>query len=193
MQTDITFAGASTRNRVLVIIGVIALSLWMLYPIQDSLKLGIDLNGGVQLVLRVKTDDALRLQTQAAAERLRTTLTEARVAFSSVEVTSSTEFRVDGIGDEAALTRAAETSAPMYERTAVAGGYTFRLPPTIAVALRDDTVEQALRTIGRRVNELGVAEPVIARYTAADQILVQLPGVSEVESAKQTLKSTAQL
>ena len=126
MRTDISFFGAA-RNRVLVIIGVIALSLWMLYPIQDSLKLGIDLNGGVQLVLRVKTDDALRLQTQAAAERLRTTLTEARVAFSSVEVASATEFRVDGIGDESALTRAAETSAPMYERTAADG--TPHVPP----------------------------------------------------------------
>ncbi len=113
MRTDISFFGAA-RNRVLVIIGVIALSLWMLYPIQDSLKLGIDLNGGVQLVLRVKTDDALRLQTQAAAERLRTTLTEARVSFSSVEVASATEFHVDGIDDESALTRAAEASAPMY-------------------------------------------------------------------------------
>ena len=120
MRTDISFFGAA-RNRVLVIIGVIALSLWMLYPIQDSLKLGIDLNGGVQLVLRVKTDDALRLQTQAAAERLRTTLTEARVAFSSVDVASATEFRVDGIGDDSALTRAAETSAPMYERIVEAG------------------------------------------------------------------------
>ena len=57
MRTEISFFGASARNRVLVIIGVIALSLWMIYPIQDSLKLGLDLNGGVQLVLRVKTDD----------------------------------------------------------------------------------------------------------------------------------------
>ena len=75
MRTEVSFAGASTRNRVLVIIGVIALSLWMLYPINKSLKLGLDLNGGVQLVLRVKTDDALRLQTQAAAARVRTALT----------------------------------------------------------------------------------------------------------------------
>ncbi len=45
------------RIRVLIIIGVVAVSLWRLYPIQDALKLGLDLNGGVQLVLRVKTDD----------------------------------------------------------------------------------------------------------------------------------------
>ena len=192
MRTDIPFVGAA-RNRVLVIIGVIALSLWMLYPIQDSLKLGIDLNGGVQLVLRVKTDAALLLQTQAAAERVRTALTEGRVSFSSVEVVDAMEFRVHGAGDESALTRAANEAAPTFERTAADGGHTFRLPPGVAASLRDDTVEQALRTIARRVNELGVAEPVIARYTAADQILVQLPGVSDVEGAKRTIKSTAQL
>ena len=193
MRTDNSFFGAGTRNRVLVIIGVITLSLWMLYPIQSALKLGIDLNGGVQLVLRVKTDDALLLQTQAAAERLRTALTGARVSFSSVEVVGAAEFRVHGAGDESALTRAANEAAPTFQQIRTDGSHTFRLPPGVAASLRDDTVEQALRTIGRRVNELGVAEPVIARYTAADQILVQLPGVSDVDGAKRTIKSTAQL
>ena len=82
----------------------------------------------------------------------------------------------------------------MFERTAADG--TPYVPPAAArwpSALRDEIVEQALRTIDRRVNELGVAEPVIARYTAADQILVQLPGVSDVDRAKQIIKSTAQL
>ena len=65
--------------------------------------------------------------------------------------------------------------------------------PAREAAIRRDTVEQALHTIERRVNELGVAEPVIARYTQDDQILVQLPGVSDVDRAKQIIKSTAQL
>ena len=82
----------------------------------------------------------------------------------------------------------------MYERT-VGGRHATRSAcrRRSPSALRDEIVEQALRTIDRRVNELGVAEPVIARYTAADQILVQLPGVSDVDRAKQIIKSTAQL
>jgi protein-export membrane protein SecD/preprotein translocase SecF subunit len=193
MQTDISLGGARTRNRALVIIGVIALSLWMLYPIRESLKLGLDLNGGVQLVLRAKTDEALLLQTQAAAERLRTTLTDARVAFSAVEVVSATAFRVDGIGDGPALNRAADEAAPAYERMPAGGSYTFGLPERVASALRHDIVDQALHTVDRRANELGVAETVTARYTAADQILVQLPGVTDIDRAKQIIKSTAQL
>src|SRR5688572_30050211 len=182
-----------TRNRVLVIIGVIALSLWTIYPLGNSLRLGLDLNGGVQLVLRVKTDDALLLQTRAAAEQLRTTLTDARVHFAAVDVVSATEFRVDAVEDEIALRRAADESASIYERTSSGGTHTFRLPPAAAATLRDEVVEQALRIIERRVNELGVAEAEVARYTAADQILVQLPGVPDVDRAKQIIKSTAQL
>jgi len=193
MRTKISFVGASTRNRVLAIIGVIALALWTIYPLQTSLKLGLDLNGGVQLVLRVKTNDALLIQTQAAAERLRTTLSEAQISFSAVEAVSATEFRVHGVEDESGLRRAADESAPAYERTSSSGTYTFRLPAGVASALRDEVVEQALRTVDRRVNELGVAESVVARYTAADQILVELPGVSDVDRAKEIIKSTAQL
>ena len=65
--------------------------------------------------------------------------------------------------------------------------------PNIANQLREDAVNQALQTIDRRVNELGVAEPIIARHTADDQILVQLPGVTDVARAKEIIKSTAQL
>ena len=193
MRTGTSRLGASTRNRVLVIIGIIALSLWMIYPPRTSLKLGLDLDGGVQLVLRVKTGDALLLRTRAVADRLRTRLLEAQVSFSAIEVAGSTEFRVLGVEDAAALTRAAGETTATYEHSSVAETHTFRLPQRTASALRDEIVEQALRTIERRVNELGVAEAEIARYTAADLILVQLPGVSDVERAKQVIKSTAQL
>jgi preprotein translocase subunit SecD len=55
-------------------------------------------------------------------------------------------------------------------------------------------VEEAMRTLQRRVNQLGVSEPVIARHgTTGDQILVQLPGVTDVEQAKRIIKTTAQL
>src|SRR5688572_4727148 len=136
-----------TRNRVLVIIAVIALSLWVIYPLGNSLKLGLDLNGGVQLVLRVETDDALLRQTQAAAERLRTRLIGDGLPLPTIELLSATEFRVAGVEDQAALRRAADESASIYQQTSAGGTYTFRLPPEAATTLRDQTVEQALRTI----------------------------------------------
>jgi preprotein translocase subunit SecD len=65
----------------------------------------------------------------------------------------------------------------------VNGSYTFTMKPNIQVNLREEAVVQARQTIERRVNELGVAEPSIAQQ-GADQILVQLPGVENVERAK---------
>ena len=60
--------------------------------------------------------------------------------------------------------------------------------------MREQTVVQAQDTIDRRVNELGVTEPTISRYgDTGDQLLVQLPGVSEVARAKEVIRSTAQL
>src|SRR5262245_18409076 len=65
--------------------------------------------------------------------------------------------------------------------------------PNLTNQLRDETVSQALETIERRVNELVVAEPIVARYGARDQILVQLPGVCDVRRAKEIIRPTARL
>ena len=172
---------------------VIGLSVWAFYPPGSKVKLGLDLKGGVHLVLRVKTDDALKVETDTTVDRLRDTLTRAGVAFSKLEATSPTEFRVDGITDDAAFRTQAADAETVYDRSSETGGYSYRIKPNVANQLRDETVSQALETIERRVNELGVAEPIVARYGARDQILVQLPGVSDVRRAKEIIRSTARL
>ena len=172
---------------------VIGLSVWAFYPPSSKVKLGLDLKGGVHLVLRVKTDDALKVETDTTVDRLRDTLTRAGVAFSKLEATSPTEFRVDGITDDAAFRTQAADAETVYDRSSETGGYSYRIKPNVANQLRDETVSQALETIERRVNELGVAEPIVARYGARDQILVQLPGVSDVRRAKEIIRSTARL
>jgi preprotein translocase subunit SecD len=182
-----------TKWRLGIIAAVIGLSVWSFYPPQDKVKLGLDLKGGVYLVLRVKTDDALRVETETTVERLRDALTRANVQFTKVEVVNPTEFRVEGIQDDAAFRDAAVDADATYDRSSEANGYSYRMKPNIANQLRDGTVTQSLETIERRVNELGVAEPIVSRYGGQDQIMVQLPGVSEVRRAKEVIRSTAQL
>src|SRR4029077_2529417 len=83
-----------------------------------------------------------------------------------------------------------EVQANFDRGSGVNGNYTFTMRPNIQVNLRDEAVVQARQTIERRVNELGVTEPQIAQQGAGgDQILVQLPGVAEVERAKQIIGS----
>jgi preprotein translocase subunit SecD len=169
------------------------LSVWALYPPGQKIKLGLDLKGGAHLVLQVRTVEALRLETQTALERLRAALAEGNVVFAAASVTGPDTFAVDGVEDDAALRDAASGLDAIFERTGRNGSHTFRIRADAGERIRRDTVQQALDTIERRVNELGAAEPLVTRYGDDGRILVQLPGVTEVERAKQIIRSTAQL
>jgi len=181
------------RWKLILIAVVIGLSVWGFYPPQEKVRLGLDLKGGVHLVLRVQTDDALRLETETTVERLRDSLARASVQFSKVDVVGPTEFRVEGIQNDGAFRDASAEADTVFERSSEANGYVYNIRPNIANQLRDGAVAQALETIERRVNELGVAEPVVARYGGVDQIVVQLPGVDNVRRAKEIIRSTALL
>jgi preprotein translocase subunit SecD len=161
------------------------------------LKLGLDLKGGVNLVLRVQTDDALRIESETEMERLRELLTNARINTTNMALGGVNSFKVEGISpdqDAAFRTAANEVSANYDRDSGVNGTYTFTLKPNVAQTLREEAVTQARQTIERRVNELGVAEPSIAQQGAnGDQILVQLPGVTDVNRAKEIIRSTGLL
>jgi len=162
-----------------------------------QLKLGLDLKGGVHLVLRVQTDDALRLETEQVMERLRAELQTKNITVTNISSPSISQFRVDGVPpaqDAAFRAAAAEVDANFTRGAGVNGSYTFTMKPNIQQNLRDEAVVQARETIERRVNELGVTEPSISQQgSSGDQILVQLPGVTDVERAKGVIQSTGLL
>jgi preprotein translocase subunit SecD len=201
------------RWKIITVLGVFAVfSLLGIYPIvakryvlplpawlaAKQLKLGLDLKGGVHLVLRVHTDDALRISTTTTVEQLRENLRTNGVNATSLTVASPTSFRVEGVPQDrdAEFRRAAdELVSTNYDRSSGTGNsYTFTMKPNIERDMREQTVVQAQDTIDRRVNELGVAEPNISRYgQSGDQLLVQLPGVTDVNRAKEIIRSTALL
>ena len=82
------------RWKVFVILGVIAVSVFAFYPPNQKVRLGLDLKGGVHLVLRVQTDDALRLLTEIPADQLRESLKTAGLAGATVAATGPTSFTV---------------------------------------------------------------------------------------------------
>jgi preprotein translocase subunit SecD len=160
---------------------------------EKQLKLGLDLKGGVHLVLRVQTDDALRIESETEMERLRADLQTRNIPVSKIELVNPTQFRVEGVppAQEAEFRQAASESQTNFDRSSAgAGNHNFTMRPNIQVMLREQAVVQARQTIERRVNELGVTEPSIAQQGASgDQILVQLPGVTDIERAKQIMGS----
>jgi preprotein translocase subunit SecD len=179
------------RWRIITILAVVALAVWAFYPPAEKVNLGLDLKGGVHLVMRVQTDAALRIETETTVERLRETLTRASVAHTKLDVSTPTEFIVEGIQNDQAFRQAAVEVDTIFGRSPGAGRYTYTMRPNIANQLREEAVAQALETIERRVNDLGVVEPIVARHGAANQILVQLPGVTDVARAKEIIRSTA--
>jgi preprotein translocase subunit SecD len=181
------------RWKFIVILGVVALSVWSFYPPSQKVNLGLDLRGGVHMVMRVQTDAALRIEGETTVERLREALNRAGVQYTKLEVTGPTTFVAEGISNDQAFRQAAVEADTVYARSSGAGSYTYTMRPNIETQLRDETVTQALQTIERRVNELGVAEPIVARQGAANEILVQLPGVTDVARAKEIIRSTALL
>src|SRR6185503_13346462 len=120
-------------------------------------------------------------------ERLREELTKRGVMFTNITAPDSTHFRVEGVAQaQEATFRQAVTDQNVqtnFDRSSgVNGAYTFTMKPNIQVSLREEAVVQGRETIERRVNELGVTEPSIAQQGQnGDQILVQLPGVTDVE------------
>jgi preprotein translocase subunit SecD len=186
----------SLRWRILATLGVIALCIWTIYPPSQTVRLGLDLKGGVHLVLKVQTDDALKLETETEMERLREDMVAAGANAVTATALSTTDFQITGVApeqDQLLREKAAQIDQTYNRESGVNGSYTFRMKPNIANQLRQETVDQAIRTIERRVNELGVAEPVVARQGAQDQILVQLPGVTDVAHAKEIIRSTSLL
>jgi len=187
----------SLRWKLILILAVTATAVYAFYPPREKIRLGLDLKGGVHLVLRAHTDDALRLETETTAERLRQQLRERTITVGSAQLVDATSFRVDGVppDKDAEFRRVADDeTAAAFNRASGVNAYTFTLRDPVALQLRREAVRQALQTIERRVNELGVAEPIVAEHgSAGDQILVQLPGVTDVQRAKDIIRSTAVL
>jgi preprotein translocase subunit SecD len=184
------------RWKVIAIVVVTGLAIWSFTPPSTKIKLGLDLKGGVQLVLQVKTDDALRLETDTSGEQLVEELKRQNITVGGLRSVSITEFAIDGVppASDAQFREIAQAQLGLsFDRESAGGGtYTFRMKPNIAVQRRTEAVTQAIQTIDRRVNELGVTEPVVAPYGAGeDQIIIQLPGVTDVNRAKNIISNTA--
>ena len=164
-----------------------------------QLKLGLDLKGGVHLVLRVKTETALRVETELEMQRVADAARTAGISIGAATATNEKQFRIEGVpsAQDAAFRQALGSTGveTNFDRSPGAGGvYTFTLKPNIERQLREESVVQAQQTIERRVNELGVAEPTIARQgSQGNDILVELPGLADVNRAKEIIGKTGLL
>ncbi len=185
------------RWKALLILAVVVGSTWAFYPPGEKIKLGLDLKGGIHLIMKVNTDDALVAVTREVADSLSENLDDQSIAFVSINEVEPGKLAVEGLdpNGDAAFRRAVDQNFPAWDVRSLAGGsWELEMRPDNVRILREETVTQAIQTIRRRVDALGVAEPVIAPHgDRGSQILVQLPGFEDVARAKEVIKSTAKL
>ncbi|MFN7136942.1 MAG: protein translocase subunit SecD [Thermomonas sp.] len=156
--------------------------------------LGLDLVGGVHFALQVDKKAAVDKRFDAFADDIRTTLRDARVAYRSVERSGNDSLRVVLANPEdAAKARAALVKAqPTLTYSSDAAGIVVGVPQAEMQQIASSAIEQNLTTLRNRVNELGVAEPIIQRQ-GDDRIVVELPGVQDTAEAKRMIGATATL
>lgn len=159
--------------------------------------LGLDLRGGVHFLLQIDMKGALDKALESASSDIRSTLREANIAYSGVSRDASvvtTKFR-----DADARSKGESELKQRFsglEFTTREEGKEFLLLAQLKqqeqIRIQESAVQQNLVTLRNRVNELGVAEPVIQQQ-GADRIVVQLPGVQDTARAKDILGRTATL
>ena len=163
------------------------------------MKLGLDLRGGVHFLLEVDMESALEQRLEVYSSDIKSALRGDRIRYRGGDVgenrTIVLQFVDEGSRSDAfSLIRRNYNEFLMNQRRASDGQYELVLSLSEAELRRieDYAVEQNLTTIRNRVNELGVAEPLVQRQ-GRDRIIVELPGVQDTAQAKRVLGATANL
>lgn len=163
----------------------------------NPMYLGLDLRGGVHFLLQVDMQGALAGRYDSLAPDVRNVLREAKVPATSVERSDMSVVATFSSADARdAATSELRRAMPDMIFTNAQNGDRFllngQLNDTAITAVQNNALKQNITTLHNRINELGVAEPIIQQQ-GADRIVVQLPGVQDVAKAKEILGRTATL
>lgn len=166
---------------------------WMTKLGANPMFLGLDLRGGVHFTMRVDMHAAVDKTFDRISGDFRRQLRKDKIRTGNMRRSGDTlivPFQ-DAASLQAALPKLKET-APDAELRADGNNLVVSLPEATQTQIRDAAVKQNINTLHNRVNELGVAEPII-QQAGPDRIVVQLPGVQDTAKAKDIIGRTATL
>lgn len=168
---------------------------WLQAINANPMFLGLDLRGGVHFLIQVDAEGAVVSSEERYANDLRGTLRDAKIHYSSLGrlPNGGIELKLRDAADMAALQTAVRKdyrSLEIDERSPTE--LVLKIPDSEIRDIKRFSVQQNITTLRNRVNELGVAEPVIQQQ-GLDRIVVQLPGVQDTVQAKKILGATATL
>ncbi len=164
----------------------------------EPMFLGLDLRGGVHFLLQVDIDAMVGETMEGHQQDIRTLFREERIRFSALELTDDQQIRMAFADSElrerarSALEEQIDGLAYSEETDDDAYLLIASMDEEELQEMKDLAVQQNITTLRNRVDELGVAEPVVQRQ-GADRIVVQLPGIQDPGQAKEILGATATL
>jgi len=170
---------------------------WLTALRAGPMYLGLDLRGGVHFMLQVDMQAALTKKAESLAGDLRSSLREKNVRHGGINRNGQAiEVRLRDADTVAAAKAVLQDQFPDLQSVDTPDGTEYKLTATIkpeaARRVQDQALKQNITTLHNRINELGVAEPVIQQQ-GLDRIVVQLPGVQDTAKAKDILGRTATL
>ncbi|WP_296510128.1 protein translocase subunit SecD [Rhodoferax sp.] len=170
---------------------------WLTSLRASPMYLGLDLRGGVHFMLQVDMQAALTKRAESLSGDIRTVLREKNVRHSGIARNGQTiEVRFRDAATAASAQRIIQDQFADLDAVTAADGADVKLVATIkpvsGKTIQEQALKQNITTLHNRINELGVAEPVIQQQ-GLDRIVVQLPGVQDTAKAKDILGRTATL
>ena len=208
------------KSKIALIIAVLVVFLYGIFGVPSGLSgtdlataltkrihLGLDLRGGAHLILQVEVKEAVKAETDNTVQRLQQDLKAANLGFSQVfkpdplkaNETGRPDFiEINGVSpnnSSAVSSLLDQKYSNEYDISDNGSGtFTLTMKPQVERDLDAKTLQQAIEVIEDRVNSLGVTEPLIQEYNlGANQILVELPGVQNLDRIKAMIQSTARL
>ncbi len=186
----------TTQYRLLVIILLTAASgfVWWL----KGINLGLDLQGGIHLIVQVETSEAMEAEVDQVRERIAGRLTDKEIAFDQVAVTEGLGIEVTGVPDaqDSVARDELEDTINWSLTGSSSDGFRLSMQASARKGLLELTVRQAREVIQKRIDQYGVREPTIAVYGSGevkDQIVIELPGVEDFDRVKRLIGETANL
>jgi preprotein translocase subunit SecD len=185
------------KVRWIVILAVVASCLYAMFPLKEKIKLGLDLQGGMHVVLGVDTEKAIDAKVDSLVNQLKKSLKEKNIKYTYVQKSSDGKINI-ALADENSLGKLKEFIKKYYPSLEESGLGTDKRVISLSISskekarLADYAVEQASQVIRNRIDEFGVSEPLVQRQ-GDNQILVQLPGITDPDRAIALIGKTAQL
>jgi preprotein translocase subunit SecD len=201
---DTTDTQLRAREALMSVLGdkyVVALNLapatpyWLTKIAAEPMKLGLDLRGGVHFLMEVDMDTALSKLQEQTIEGLRSDLREKGIVYTNVRKADNYGVNVV-FRDGAARDAAVSYLSPRHRDLVISSQGSNALRAVMSDArlseAREYAVQQNINILRNRVNQLGVAEPLVQRQ-GSDRIVVELPGIQDTARAKEILGATATL